>query len=646
MPIDAETRGAVAKKGRLFDAAKNKIEERIRSNVRMAIGKLQSAERELLDEVEIEFGENPFSYFLSVDDHTEEEVQSILSKEIPRNFGPSEESFCSLLKEIESFKSWERKTKRMLLDLIPQNLKCADITWDSIIISWGCVKFDSDSLFEIELRSSATKTVYHSTKMEYTFTGLKSGTKYHIRVRTITSQNANYWSDSIEAQTKERPFAWKKCPGHVFDKRRYSLDEKNFRIATMKGNEWCTIIGDKFLPPNKVTSWSITLLKSKYNNGGCVYIGVAPSDINQNKNDNLNKCGWYFGCYSSSLYSGPPHNFTGKEYGPRKEDGEYVHAGDSVGVVMDTAKGELSFALDGVNLCVAYEGIPLDKPLVPCVLLGYEGDSVEFDSSEAKENVVDSSIPVPSNITAKSITKDSIILTWDTVERASFYQIEVDGNKFWDVSTTNAFTAKGFSPETEHTFRVRSVRGNKVSEWSDVVKGKTRKETSYISKWKECPGHVFDKNRYSLDEKRAKIASMEGSEWCTIIGSKHLSLNKVITWRIKLLKSKYNNGGCVYIGVAPSDITQYIDENFWKRGWYFSCYLSTLNSGPPHNYKCKEYGPRKKEGQYVRTGDSVGVVMDTAKGELSFALDGVNLGVAYEGIPTRQASGALCPSRV
>ena len=55
-----------------------------------------------------------------------------------------------------------------------------------------------------------------------------------------------------------------------------------------------------------------------------------------------------------------------------------MHTGDSVGVVMDTAKGELSFVLNGVNLGVAYEGIPLDKPLVPCVILGREGDSVEL----------------------------------------------------------------------------------------------------------------------------------------------------------------------------------------------------------------------------------------------------------------------------
>ena len=57
---------------------------------------------------------------------------------------------------------------------------------------------------------------------------------------------------------------------------------------------------------------------------------------------------------------------------------EYVHTGDSVGVVMDTTKGELSFVVNGVNLGVAYDGIPLDKPLVPCVNLLLGGDSVEL----------------------------------------------------------------------------------------------------------------------------------------------------------------------------------------------------------------------------------------------------------------------------
>ena len=114
------------------------------------------------------------------------------------------------------------------------------------------------------------------------------------------------------------------------------------------------------------------------NNGSSIYVGIVPSDIDQNEKGNYSKCGWYFDCYRSTLRSGPPHKYNGKEYGPRKGIGKYIRTGDSVGVVIDTAKGELSFVVDGVNLGAAYEGIPLDKPLVPCVFLYCGGDSVEL----------------------------------------------------------------------------------------------------------------------------------------------------------------------------------------------------------------------------------------------------------------------------
>ena len=186
----------------------------------------------------------------------------------------------------------------------------------------------------------------------------------------------------MKGRTQKESFetsGWKECPD-VIDEKKYSVDGKNSRIATKIGyDDYCTIIGNAPLPPNKVTSWSIKILKSQDNDGDGIYIGVAPSDIDQNENDNYNKCGWYFYCYESSLWSGPPHNYRRKVYRQRIGWGiEYVRTVDSAGVVMDTAKGELSFVLDGVNHGVAYEGIPLDKPLVPCVLLKNEGDSVEL----------------------------------------------------------------------------------------------------------------------------------------------------------------------------------------------------------------------------------------------------------------------------
>ena len=46
---------------------------------------------------------------------------------------------------------------------------------------------------------------------------------------------------------------------------------------------------------------------------------------------------------------------------------------------MNMAKGDVSFVVDGVKLNNAYKGLPLDRPLVPCILLGIGGDSNEID---------------------------------------------------------------------------------------------------------------------------------------------------------------------------------------------------------------------------------------------------------------------------
>ena len=438
----------------------------------------------------------------------------------------------------------------------------------------------------------------------------------------------------------KRGWGWKECPDYVDEGMKYSVDEDNPRIATANSNEdcLCTVIGDTPLPRNKVTSWSIKILKTRCGNGNDTYVGVAPSDIDQNEGNNSFICGWYFYCELSTVCAGPPHNhrWPGKDYGPRKEIRQYVFDGDSVGVVMDMAKDDLSFVLNGVNLGVAFEGIPLDKPLVPCALLYLKGDAVELDISEVKEDEVDSSIPVPSGILLDSDRWHSINLTWNRVRGASFYQIETDGSKSWDVSTTNTFRKRGLLPYIEHTFRVRAVRGSYVSEWSGVAKGETIEAPTDFSDcvWEECPDYVYKDRKYSVGwNPRIATKTNDNDYRCTIIGNTALPLRKVNSWSIKILKSKENDGGNIYIGVSPSEINQNMHSNFDRCGWYFDCYGSTLWSGLPHNYRGKEYGPRKKWGEYVRTGDRVGVVMNTRNGELSFVLDEVNHGVAYEDIP-------------
>ena len=508
-----------------------------------------------------------------------------------------------------------------------------NVTWNSITITWNSVR----KALAYKVVILGYKSFYVTKTNSFTKSELPPDTEYCFKVCAMRGRKSSEWSEVVKVRTEMTPhFAecvWRECPDNVDKDRKYSLAKNNSKVVTKIGGDdhASTIVGNAVLPHNKVTSWSIKILKSIDNDGGGIFVGVAPFDIDQNVY-NIVSCGWYFNCYYSTLYSGPPHKFKGKDYSPTESDMGYVHTRGSVGVVMDTAKGELSFAINGMNLGVAYEGIPLDKPLIPCVILKEEGDSVELDISEVKETIVDSFIPVPSNIKAKNgSTRDSITLTWDAVEGATSYHIEVDGNMFFDVSETNEFTKASLFLGTMHAFRVRAVKGNEVSKWSDTVKEKTQGEYFESSGWKACPSAV--RGRYSVNSRNPRIASnLVGGEQCPIIGKMHFPLNRTITWGIKILSSRNNDGAGIYIGVGPSDIDQNEEKTFEKWGWYFDCSDSTLTSGPPHRYRKHEYGPLKLFKRNIRTGDIVGAVMDTTFGRLSFSVNGKEYGVAYEGI--------------
>ena len=155
---------------------------------------------------------------------------------------------------------------------------------------------------------------------------------------------------------------------------RYVLEgPSNTIIKKTCSNGWnCTAIGNDPLPQNTITEWDVKIISTTQN--GHIMVGVAPQDIDVNAGNNFSKCGWYFFCYNSTLYSGPPKKHSGDSYG----QGKNLKAGDIVGVKMDTTKGELSFSVNGVSLGVAYDGIPLDKPLVPAIDLYNTNDSVEI----------------------------------------------------------------------------------------------------------------------------------------------------------------------------------------------------------------------------------------------------------------------------
>ena len=180
---------------------------------------------------------------------------------------------------------------------------------------------------------------------------------------------------------------WAECPAGVDEHRRYSVDEgSDGRVAASTGDGHCTVVGSVPLPQRRFTYWDVRLLhlEKSTQNGSGAFVGVAPLDIDQNSAEcNSSRCGWYILCRGEGpleLHSGPPHNVRGKAYGKGLLLRGGPEAGDTVSVGMNMLTGELVCSVHGTDLGVAYDAIPLDKPLVPCVIICNRNDSIELSS--------------------------------------------------------------------------------------------------------------------------------------------------------------------------------------------------------------------------------------------------------------------------
>ena len=94
------------------------------------------------------------------------------------------------------------------------------------------------------------------------------------------------------------------------------------------------------------------------------------------------------------------------------------------------------------------------------------GGKSEWSSYVNTTTLVDT-IPVPINITAVPAL-NKVTVSWDPVDGASSYDIEVDGITF-DNSNRTSYTHSNLVPGTSHKYRVRAKKNGKVSEWSSMI---------------------------------------------------------------------------------------------------------------------------------------------------------------------------------
>ena len=168
-----------------------------------------------------------------------------------------------------------------------------------------------------------------------------------------------------------KKFAFKNCPINAKDEMKFSITGDKNNIFTKTGKQGgfigtiCINELDKSIEEH---TWKIKILKT---NNKFIMIGVAPIDFDINLVDNYKKCGWYFYCYDSTLYSGPPFNYSWKKSGLSKINNEIT-------VIMNMKKKTLKFKINNEDKGDSYINIPTDKPIFPAVLLYSPNDSIEI----------------------------------------------------------------------------------------------------------------------------------------------------------------------------------------------------------------------------------------------------------------------------
>ena len=121
---------------------------------------------------------------------------------------------------------------------------------------------------------------------------------------------------------------------------------------------------DKSIEEHK---WKIKILKTASKH---IMVGVAPNNFDIHSSG-FENCGWYFYCYNSTLYSGPPFNYGNSNTNLSKVNDEII-------VVMNMKKRTLKFIINNEDKGDSYSNLPINRPIYPTVFLYDINDSIEI----------------------------------------------------------------------------------------------------------------------------------------------------------------------------------------------------------------------------------------------------------------------------
>ena len=133
-------------------------------------------------------------------------------------------------------------------------------------------------------------------------------------------------------------------------------------------------------------------------------------------------------------------------------------------------------------------------------------------------------------------------------------------------------------------------------------------------------------NNYNISN-NGLIALKDGNNgWnCVIVGDKEIPKDKISKWKIKINKINQSSSWDIFIGIGPRIFQSQLYNECWS---IFRCskkvqlYLKNEQNSNYNNHY-----------EVINEGDVIEVIVDRKKGNLSFAINNINYGIACSTIP-------------
>ncbi|KHD37441.1 hypothetical protein NL50_04500, partial [Clostridium acetobutylicum] len=395
---------------------------------------------------------------------------------------------------------------------IPDGLSITDVTSTAMKVTWNAV--DGAVGYDIEVDG---KIIDNGNNTSYQCTGLEAGTNHTYRVRAKTSDMASDWSSAYSQSTLSTvnnvnaiatstslKVTWDAVKGatsyevEVDGNLTIGLTDAGYevknlvpgtahtyrvRAITSAGTgDWSALLSKTTLSlvtgiKTSVTSTAINLTWDAIDGATSYDVEVDGKIIT-----GITKASYEI----TGLTPGTEHTYRVRaEFTDGAGDFSELKSAETLsvvtGVTASVTSTSINVSWDKVDGATSYD-IEVDGKVVSGIVdTSYTISNLTPGSThtyrvrvttsagvgEFSELTTKTTLSVVTNVTA-SVTSTSINVSWDKVDGATSYDIEVDGTVIAGVTGTS-YIVSGLAPGSTHTYRVRVTTGAGVGEFSELT---------------------------------------------------------------------------------------------------------------------------------------------------------------------------------